>query len=198
MRILLIDDHKLFSKSIQMSLEIYDDFEKVDTVDEITKLQYPLSDYYDIVLVDINLTTLYEQDGLTLAEEIIAEDSAVKIVMLTGYSKPMYSHRAKEMGARGFIDKSIDIEQLVFLLKNIDQGGIVFTTDDMIDILTDREVAILKLVRQGLSIEEICEQAFVSKRTVSNHLGNIFSKLAVNNRQEAILKAEMLGYFSPD
>lgn len=42
MRILLIDDHKLFSKSIQMSLEIYDDFEKVDTVDEITKLQYPL------------------------------------------------------------------------------------------------------------------------------------------------------------
>ena len=70
MRILLIDDHKLFSKSIQMSLEIYDDFEKVDTVDEITKLQYPLSDHYDIVLVDINLTTLYEQDGLTLAEEI--------------------------------------------------------------------------------------------------------------------------------
>ena len=190
MRILLIDDHKLFSKSIQMSLEIYDDFEKVDTVDEITKLQYPLSDHYDIVLVDINLTTLYEQ--------IIAEDPAVKIVMLTGYSKPMYSHRAKEMGARGFIDKSIDIEQLVFLLKNIDQGGIVFTTDDMIDILTDREIAILKLVRQGLSIEEICEQAFVSKRTVSNHLGNIFSKLAVNNRQEAILKAEMLGYFSPD
>lgn len=198
MKILLIDDHKLFSKSIQMSLEIYDDFEQVDTVDDITKLQYPLSYHYDIVLVDINLTTLYEQDGLTLAEEIIAKDPAVKVVMLTGYAKPMYSYRAKEMGAKGFIDKSIDIEQLVFLLKSIYQGGTVFTTDNMVDILTDREIAILKLVRQGLSIEEICEQAFVSKRTVSNHLSNIFSKLAVNNRQEAILKAEMLGYFSPD
>ena len=64
-----------------------------------------LSDHYDIVLVDINLTTLYEQDGLTLAEEIIAEDPAVKIVMLTGYSKPMYSHRAKEMGARVLLIK---------------------------------------------------------------------------------------------
>ncbi|MER0122809.1 helix-turn-helix transcriptional regulator [Streptococcus sp. ZJ100] len=55
----------------------------------------------------------------------------------------------------------------------------------------------LESVRNGLTIDEICETLFFSKRTVSNHLANVFSKLSVTNRQEAIPKAELLGYFSP-
>ena len=60
------------------------------------------------------------------------------------------------------------------------------------------EIEILELVRNGLSIDNICEKVYVSKRTVSNHLANIFSKLGVSSRQEAIHVAEQLGYFSPE
>ena len=53
---------------------------------------------YDIILIDINLTSLYQDDGLTLAQEIIDNGCSSKVVILTGYSKKMYEHRAKVMG----------------------------------------------------------------------------------------------------
>lgn len=65
----------------------------------------------------------------------------------------------------------------------------------MVEVLTPREIEILELVRNGLTIDDVCDKVYVSKRTVSNHLANIFSKLGVTNRQEAIHIAEQLGYF---
>lgn len=68
-------------------------------------------------------------------------------------------------------------------------------SQDYVESLTDREITILNLSKKGLSIKEIEEKLQISRRTVFNHLNHIYSKLLVNNKQEAIYKAEQLGYF---
>ena len=198
MKILLIDDHKLFSQSIKLILELSEDIERVDLIDDFSSvLDFPYDDY-DILLIDINLTSLYQEDGLSLAQMIIENGCSAKIVILTGYSKKMYEYRAKIMGTWGFLDKSIAPGELLQNLVGIYQGRKIFSDEVVVDVLTSREIEILELVRNGLSINEICEKVYVSKRTVSNHLANIFSKLGVSSRQEAIHVAEQLGYFSPE
>ena len=198
MKILLIDDHKLFSQSIKLILELSEDIERVDLIDDFSSvLDFPYDDY-DIILIDINLTSLYQEDGLSLAQTIIKNGCSAKIVILTGYSKKMYEYRAKIMGSWGFLDKSIAPRELLQNLIEIYQGRKIFSDEVVVDVLTSREIEILELVRKGLSIDDICEKVYVSKRTVSNHLSNIFSKLGVSSRQEAIHIAEQLGYFSPE
>ena len=198
MKILLIDDHKLFSQSIKLILELSEDIERVDLMDDFSSvLDFPY-DEYDIILIDINLTSLYQEDGLSLAQTIIKNGCSAKIVILTGYSKKMYEYRAKIMGSWGFLDKSIAPVELLQNLIEIYQGRKIFSDEVVVDILTSRELEILELVRNGLSIDDICGKVYVSKRTVSNHLANIFSKLGVSSRQEAIHVAEQLGYFSPE
>ncbi len=198
MKILLIDDHKLFSQSIKLILELSEDIERVDLMDDFSSvLDFPYDDY-DIILIDINLTSLYQEDGLSLAQTIIKNGCSAKIVILTGYSKKMYEYRAKIMGSWGFLDKSIAPGELLQNLIEIYQGRKIFSDEVVVDVLTSREIEILELVRNGLSIDDICEKVYVSKRTVSNHLANIFLKLGVSSRQEAIHIAEQLGYFSPE
>lgn len=198
MKILLIDDHKLFSQSIKLILELSEDIERVDLMDDFSSvLDFPYDDY-DIILIDINLTSLYQEDGLSLAQTIIKNGCSAKIVILTGYSKKMYEYRAKIMGSWAFLDKSIAPVELLQNLIEIYQGRKIFSDEVVVDVLTSREIEILELVRNGLSIDNICEKVYVSKRTVSNHLANIFSKLGVSSRQEAIHVAEQLGYFSPE
>ena len=198
MKILLIDDHKLFSQSIKLILELSEAIERVDLMDDFSSvLNFPYDDY-DILLIDINLTSLYQEDGLSLAQTIIKNGCSAKIVILTGYSKKMYEYRAKIMGSWGFLDKSIAPGELLQNLIEIYQGRKIFSDEVVVDVLTSREIEILELVRKGISIDDICEKVYVSKRTVSNHLANIFSKLGVSSRQEAIHIAEQLGYFSPE
>ena len=198
MKILLIDDHKLFSQSIKLILELSEDIERVDLMDDFSSvLDFPY-DEYDIILIDINLTSLYQEDGLYLAQTIIKNGCSAKIVILTGYSKKMYEYRAKIMGSWGFLDKSIAPVELLQNLIEIYQGRKIFSDEVVVDVLTSREIEVLELVRNGLSIDNICAKVYVSKRTVSNHLANIFSKLGVSSRQEAIHVAEQLGYFSPE
>lgn len=198
MKILLIDDHKLFSQSIKLILELSEAIERVDLMDDFSSVLNIPYDDYDILLIDINLTSLYQEDGLSLAQTIIKNGCSAKIVILTGYSKKMYEYRAKIMGSWGFLDKSIAPGELLQNLIEIYQGRKIFSDEVVVDVLTSREIEILELVRNGLSIDDICERVYVSKRTVSNHLANIFSKLGVSSRQEAIHVAEQLGYFSPE
>ena len=167
MKILLIDDHKLFAKSIQLLFQQYDEVDVIDTItSNFNDVMIDLSKY-DIILLDINLTNISKENGLEIAEELIQSTPNLKVVMLTGYIKSIYEERAKTIGAYGFVDKNI----------------------------TDREIAILNLSKKGLSIKEIEETLQISRRTVFNHLNHIYSKLLVNNKQEAIYKAEQLGYF---
>lgn len=199
LKILLIDDHKLFALSIQIILQQYEKIENVDIISNVQELTNVNIDYYDIFLIDINLTNMSEETGLELAEKLINQYKDICIVILTGHLKLMYEEIASTIGARGFIDKNIEPEELYNILKFVDNDGKYFKNMQSEDIiyekLTVSEIKILNLLRIGKSINEITEQVFISRRTVFNHLNNIYSKLYVNNKQEAIYKAEQLGYF---
>ena len=84
MKILLIDDHKLFSQSIKMILELSENIKKVQLVDNFSTILEIAFNDYDIILIDINLTSLYQDDGLTLVQDIIDNGCSSKIVILTG------------------------------------------------------------------------------------------------------------------
>lgn len=199
MRILLIDDHKLFALSIQMILQQYEEIDGIDILYDIKELEKINIQDYDIFLIDINLTNISEETGLELAEKLIKEYRDICIVILTGHIKFMYEEKANKIGAKGFIDKNIEPEELITILKYIYNGKKYFKNikigDYMYEKLTPSESNILELVRKGKSIDEITKIAFISKRTVFNHLSNIYSKLGVSNKQEAVYKAEQLGYF---
>ncbi len=198
MKILLIDDHRLFAKSIQLLFQQYDEVDVIDTItSHFNDVTIDLSKY-DIILLDINLTNISKENGLEIAKELIQSTPHLKVVMLTGYVKSIYRERAKKVGAYGFVDKNIDPKQLISILKKVDSGKKYFEqieSQDYVEFLTDREIAILNLSKKGFSIKEIEETLQISRRTVFNHLTHIYSKLLVNNKQEAIYKAEQLGYF---
>ncbi|HER8417025.1 TPA: response regulator transcription factor [Streptococcus pyogenes] len=198
MKILLIDDHRLFAKSIQLLFQQYDEVDVIDTItSHFNDVTIDLSKY-DITLLDINLTNISKKNGLEIAKELIQSTPHLKVVMLTGYVKSIYRERAKKVGAYGFVDKNIDPKQLISILKKVDSGKKYFEqieSQDYVESLTDQEIAILNLSKKGFSIKEIEETLQISRRTVFNHLTHIYSKLLVNNKQEAIYKAEQLGYF---
>lgn len=198
MKILLIDDHRLFAKSIQLLFQQYDEVDVIDTItSHFNDVTIDLSKY-DIILLDINLTNISKENGLEIAKELIQSTPHLKVVMLTGYVKSIYRERAKKVGAYGFVDKNIDSKQLISILKKVDSGKKYFEqieSQDYVESLTDQEIAILNLSKKGFSIKEIEETLQISRRTVFNHLTHIYSKLLVNNKQEAIYKAEQLGYF---
>ncbi|HEP1947990.1 TPA: response regulator [Streptococcus pyogenes] len=198
MKILLIDDHRLFAKSIQLLFQQYDEVDVIDTItSHFNDVTIDLSKY-NIILLDINLTNISKENGLEIAKELIQSTPHLKVVMLTGYVKSIYRERAKKVGAYGFVDKNIDPKQLISILKKVDSGKKYFEqieSQDYVESLTDREIAILNLSKKGFSIKEIEETLQISRRTVFNHLTHIYSKLLVNNKQEAIYKAEQLGYF---
>ncbi|WP_064579521.1 response regulator transcription factor [Streptobacillus moniliformis] len=199
MKILLIDDHKLFALSIQMILGKYKEIERIDVITDSKQLEKKDIKDYDIYLIDINLNNISEETGLELAEKLIKKDKNICIVILTGHLKLMYEDKANKIGVRGFIDKNIDPEELIKILKLIYSGGRYFKNIKFEGIshnnLTPTEIKILELTRKGESIDEITKKAYISKRTVFNHLNNIYSKLGVTNKQEAIYKAQELGYF---
>ncbi|HEP2994912.1 TPA: response regulator transcription factor [Streptococcus pyogenes] len=198
MKILLIDDHRLFAKSIQLLFQQYDEVDVIDTItSHFNDVTIDLSKY-DITLLDINLTNISKENGLEIAKELIQSTPHLKVVMLTGYVKSIYREGAKKVGAYGFVDKNIDPKQLISILKKVDSGKKYFEqieSQDYVESLTDQEIAILNLSKKGFSIKEIEETLQISRRTVFNHLTHIYSKLLVNNKQEAIYKAEQLGYF---
>ncbi|HGM8797317.1 TPA: response regulator [Streptococcus pyogenes] len=198
MKILLIDDHRLFAKSIQLLFQQYDEVDVIDTItSHFNDVTIDLSKY-DIILLDINLTNISKENGLEIAKELIQSTPHLKVVMLTGYVKSIYRERAKKVGAYGFVDKNIDPKQLISILKKVDSGKKYFEqieSQDYVESLTDQEIAILNLSKKGFSIKEIEETLQISRRTAFNHLTHIYSKLLVNNKQEAIYKAEQLGYF---
>ncbi|WP_158521022.1 response regulator transcription factor [Finegoldia magna] len=110
----------------------------------------------------------------------------------------------------GYIEKNISKESLIYTLIDIASGTDHFNEivinndghilklreyDKVINILTPREIELLKLIRAGSEIKEISNNLEISQRTISNHLNHIYAKLEVCNRYEAIMKAVELGYF---
>ncbi|MCC0633587.1 response regulator transcription factor [Clostridioides sp. ZZV14-6154] len=195
MNILLIDDHVLFAKSLEIALEDYTEIEKFIYIKDISQvISIIKNEKPDIILIDINLGKI-DNDGLSLAKDIIRMIPKVNIVMLTGYDLPVYKYEAQKMGTKGFINKNIEPDKFIEILNQI-QNGYNYFPDEIkyIEELTDREKLILQFLYNGVKRKDIASQLYLSERTVSNHIQNIFDKLNVSSSLEAVTKGVQLGY----
>ncbi len=199
MKVLLIDDHTLFSKSLAIVLSDFPDIEEfsstndVDHIAEIVEKSQP-----DILLVDINLGHSVQEDGLFLTKRLLGRFPEQKIVILSGYDLPAYRREAQKIGAKGFVNKEVEPEELFQILCSIQSGMTHFLSENvMLEDLTVSEKQVLRMIAGGHRRKEIAMQLHLSERTVSNHLQHIFEKLQVASSVEAVTKAIQLGYLSP-
>ena len=199
MRVLLVDDHALFSQSLAIVLSDFpsvEQFSNVKSIDEIGPIIE--RDKPDILLMDINLGKLAEEDGMLLAQSLLQKYPNQKIVVLSGYDLPVYRKEAEKLGAKGFINKDIEPEELLHILERINNGSTYFEKDETyIEELTETEKQVLRMLASSMKRKEIAEHLFMSERTVSNHLQHIFEKLEVSSAVEAVTKAIQLGYIPP-
>lgn len=197
--ILLVDDHVLFSKSLEVALSDYSEIETFKSINDISLLdKFIETDAPDILLMDINLKNITSEDGLELAKQLLHRYPEQKIVILSGYDLPVYRSEAKKIGTKGFINKNTEPEKLISLLSQIAQGKIIFNHEiPFLEELTDCEKQILQLLADGLKRKEIADTLYISERTLSNHLQHIFEKLDVSSSVEAVTKAIQLGYIPP-
>lgn len=197
--ILLVDDHALFSKSLEIALSDDPAVESFDCIRDLSGLdRFIASRKPDILLMDINLKNITSENGLEIARQILSRYPEQRIVMLSGYDLPVYQSEARKIGAKGFINKNIEPEKLVSVLSEIMQGMLYFDREiPFIEGLTDREKEILQLLAAGQKRKDIAAVLYISERTLSNHLQHIFEKLDVTSAVEAVTKAIQLGYIPP-
>ena len=197
--ILLVDDHVLFSKSLEIALSDSPEIKTFKSINDISLLdKFIEEDAPDILLMDINLKNITSEDGLELAKQILHGHPEQKIVILSGYDLPVYRNEAKKIGAKGFINKNTEPEMLIAFLSQIMQGKFIFNGSiPFLEELTDCEKQILQLIANGRKRKEIAGTLYISERTLSNHLQHIFEKLDVSSSVEAVTKAIQLGYLPP-
>ncbi len=197
MRILLFDDHKLLGASLSVAILEHDEIQVCDFVSEETEFYKALeANPYDILLLDINLKGVSKQNGFEILKELAGKYPDMKIVILSSYDMPLYKDKAFELGAADYINKSVEVEDLVKNIVNIGKTK-PRKEDEVLEKLTEREVQILREICTGKVKKEIAKDLFISERTLYNHIQNIYDKLQVSNTLEAYNEAIKLGYIEP-
>lgn len=165
----------------------------------------------DVVLMDINMP---DMDGITAIQEIQKLNLGTKIIALTGYDDSDLIFRAMKVGAKGYLLKTMAASQLIRAIEEITSGKIylpsalaakffdhfqnsikeetIIGTEDrenLLSYLTQREEEVLTLLTQGTTYKGVAKQLFISETTVKTHVNNIFQKLQVNDRTQAVLYA---------
>lgn len=193
MKILLLDDHKIFGESLKVLLE--ERGISCTYTSSIKNFYEEVEGDYDIILLDINLKE--EETGFDILDRI--HDKNKKIVILTSYDMINYKRLALEKGARDFINKSLDVDEVIERLEKVykDEKISFDEEEKIIEPLTKREEEILIEVLSGLTKKEIADKLYISERTLYNHLANIYAKLGVKNAIEAYNIALELGYIRP-
>src|SRR2546430_2555508 len=152
----------------------------------------------DVTLLDLRMPKL---DGVGVIDEIRKEDTSARIIMLTTYDTDHEIYRAIKAGARGYLLKDARREELLDCIRKVSRGETSIpqalveklAAGMSSETLTGREVEVLTLLARGKSNKEIGSNLFISETTVKGHLRNIFTKLNVLSRTEAVTVASRRG-----
>ena len=195
MKILLVDDHYLIGKSLELTLNKYEsvkDFKHL--IDPSLTLETVKKYQPSIVLMDIHMG---EYNGIELAEQVIANFSS-KIIFLSGFNLVEYHEQAQAIGAYGFFSKNLPIDQLITQLEKVHfDNAFVFPKKNeqerLYRSLSPREKEILQLLAQGVKQTAIADELAISDRTVRNHIYAINEKLETTSALTSVIKAIELG-----
>jgi len=152
----------------------------------------------DVTLLDLRMPKL---DGVGVIDEIRQQDTSARIIILTTYDADNDIYRAIKAGAKGYLLKDARREELLDCIRKVNRGGTSIpqalveklAAGMSSETLTGRELGVLMLLARGKSNKEIGANLFISETTVKGHLHNIFTKLNVLSRTEAITVASRRG-----
>lgn len=213
-RVVIVDDHALVREGTKELLAKHDDIDVVGTAaDGLEALELITSVVPDVALVDIAMPGL---SGIEVTERVKAGHPEVAVLILTVHDEMGYVRALINAGAAGYLLKDIGETELVKSVRAVHAGEsvlhpairrIVFeslATDgqeaepEWSDILTDRELDVLKAAAQGRSNKQIAGDLDVSPRTVQAHLAHTFEKLGVASRTEAVIQGLRKGLLDLD
>lgn len=220
-RVLLVDDHPVVRRGLAAVIDAEDNIEVIGEASdgfEGVKLTQKLKP--DVVLIDLKMPQL---DGVGAIRKILSVNKNVKIIILTSYADDKHIYEGIAAGAKGYLLKDAPPDRLVEAVRAADKGESLLSpeiaarildqfsnminqspSDDStqrplsaglrdIPALTKREQEVLALLGRGDRNRDIANQLVIVETTVKIHLRNIFSKLNVSNRTEAVLVAKELG-----
>lgn len=201
-RIILADDHALFLSGLNGLLSRRPECEVVGTAANGAEcLELIRTVPHDVVLMDIDMPVM---DGIEATERAVAANPDERIITLSMHAEEAFYFRMVEAGAKGFILKSAELDEVVAAIRVVCEGGSFFSQELLQhlvgslktsrqeqpeDLLSDREKEILLLICKGLSNQEIGEQLFISKRTVDKHRANILEKTGCKNTASLVVYA---------
>jgi NarL family two-component system response regulator LiaR len=202
-RILIADDHAVVREGLRALIEAKPDMELVgEAEDGVEAVLMARSLKPDVILLDLLMPRM---DGIEAIGEIKQENPHARILILTSFAADDKVFPAIKAGAAGYLLKDSSSQALIQAIREVYQGESSLhptiarklireilrpsTAAPAENLLTEREVAVLKLIAGGLSNQEIAETLVISERTVSSHVSNILEKLHLANRTQAAVYA---------
>jgi DNA-binding NarL/FixJ family response regulator len=208
LRVLIADDHPVFRGGLRALLATNPDIEIVaEATDGTEAIAVAASEQPDVVLMDLHMPGC---DGVEATRAILEADPHIAVLVLTMFDDDDSVFAAMRAGARGYLLKGTNQADIVRAVHAVGAGGAMFgpaVAQRVLDYfaharsgpaaafpqLSDREREILDLLAQGLSNSRIAARLSISEKTVRNHVSNIFTKLAVADRAQAVVRAREAG-----
>ena len=211
----MVEDHVSVRAGLRLLLESHDNFIVVGEAKDKAEAQEVFErEKPELVLLDLDLRG---ESGLDLIEEFTSKGA--RVLVLTGVADEEQHQRCLRLGAKGLIRKEQTHSVLFKAIEKVNQGEVWFDRTMMRDLLsdvlkrkdqkesdpeetkiaslTDRELEVIALVREGRKNKQIAERLFISDTTVRHHLTSIFGKLGVSDRLELVIYAYKYGLAKP-
>lgn len=208
-KLVIVDDNTFLQKAVQDKLEFFDDidikFKAINGEDLLLKLEK--NHNLDLILMDIEMPKI---NGIEATEVVKNKYPQIKIIMLTVFDNDENIFKSIKAGADGYLLKEVNPEELHNAINETLNGGAAMTpsialktlkllrepitfdnsiaSDEV--VLTTREIEVLEQLSKGLKYNSIAENLFLSAGTIRKHVENIYTKLQVHNKLEAIQKAK--------
>jgi DNA-binding NarL/FixJ family response regulator len=211
-RVVLADDHAVVRKGIREFLEEEGDISVVAEAADGEEAVALVGEHRpDVAVLDIQMPGM---TGIEATRRIKAENPDVRVLILTAYDDDPYIFALLQTGASGYILKTADSGALVEAVRAVYRGesaldpavtrkvvqqltrGRPLGAQAMVEALTGREIEVLHLVAKGLTNKAIGQALGISDRTVQGHLANIYGKLSVNSRTEAVTEGLRQGWIT--
>lgn len=214
MQFLIVDDHSIVTMALEMLLKDFDNQQNTvysaNTKEDAIALADQYGETADLMILDLSMPGV---QGTSLMEEIVAAHPTLKILVMSGLQDQQSIVRVLQMGAAGFIPKSLDADLLssaigfvlkggvyipVKLLNQAQKSGLLTAREPASEAgcvhLTDRQKDVLELLAKGAPIKRICKELNLSEGTVKTHVTAIYRAFGANNRTEALLEARRHGF----
>jgi DNA-binding NarL/FixJ family response regulator len=203
MKILLVDDHQIVRSGLRNLLMSVMDTRISEAATGRDALLRLRQERPDLVLLDLNLPGI---GGLELLRRMLLEDKTVRILVLSMHAEPLYATRSMALGARGYLSKNTSADELLTAVRRVAEGGRYIENEIAQEMalpgaepgrgvadLTERELEIMRLLADGMSLTEIADALGIGYKTVANGCSLLKAKLGVTRTNDVVRLAMNLG-----